>query len=118
MNDGHLRQRIRHDQRDACSKQIGKNDCRACEADGYAASQEEAYADGAANRHHCELPLAKTAVEAVDFRHRRQDSGAVGRGFTLEYFEKTARLRLLAGQHEFWISASALPNRRTSSIVL
>ena len=40
MNDGHLGQHIRHNQRDASSKQIRQNHGRACKSDGYAASQK------------------------------------------------------------------------------
>ena len=47
-------------------KQI-RNDHRGSgEADGYATAEEQSDADGAANRHHGELPLAKAAMKTFD----------------------------------------------------
>ena len=57
MDHRHLRQRIRHDQSDACSQKIGKNHGGSSEANGDTASQKQTHTDGAANRHHSELPL-------------------------------------------------------------
>jgi hypothetical protein len=75
MYNGHFRQHIGHNQSDACSKNVGKNDGRPSEADAYAASQEQADTDGAANGHHCELPLAQAAVQTLGLRHGRFFSG-------------------------------------------
>ena len=69
MDDRHLRQHIGHDQGNAGAENIGKNHGRAGEADGNAASQKQPDADGAANGHHGELPLAQTAMETFHFRH-------------------------------------------------
>ena len=71
MDDCHLRQRIRHDESDTCSQKIGQNDGGPGEANSDAASQKQTHADGAANGHHGELPLAQAAVKTFYFRRRQ-----------------------------------------------
>ncbi len=71
MHDRHFRQRVRHDQRNARSQQIRKNDGGPGETDGYAASQKQPDADRTADGHHRELPLAQAALQTVNFRHRK-----------------------------------------------
>ena len=71
MDDGHLRQRIGHDESDACPQKIGENDGGSSEANGDAASQKQTDTDGAANGHHGELPLPQSAVKTFRFRRRR-----------------------------------------------
>ena len=75
MDDSHLCQRVGHDQSYACSQKIGKNHGGSSEANGYTASQEQTYADGAANGHHGELPLTQPAVETFDFPRRNGPTG-------------------------------------------
>ncbi len=75
MHDRHLRQHIGHDQSDARSQKIGKNDRGSGKANGYTAAQKQTHADGAAERHHRQLPLAKTPVQAFRFRRGKLVTG-------------------------------------------
>ena len=71
MDDCHFRQRISHDESYACAQKIRKNDGGSSQANGDTASQEQTDADGAANGHHGQLPLAQAAVKTFHFRHRQ-----------------------------------------------
>ncbi len=57
MDNRHLRQHVRHDQRENRPKEISENNGRPRETDGDIAPQEQADTDGAADSNHGELAL-------------------------------------------------------------
>lgn len=65
MRDRHFRQRQSDDQRDAARNQVSQNDARACLPHGNSRAQEEARADGAAQRDHAHLARGETAFQVV-----------------------------------------------------
>jgi hypothetical protein len=70
MNDSHLRENIRHDESDTSSQKVRNDDGGAGKANGNATSQKQSDTNGAAYRHHGELPLAQAALKTFRSPYR------------------------------------------------